>query len=108
VTDPDVVLAYRLMLATLNNDDDAYARTMEEVSSLDQADRVIAALVQQWGRALGMGRIATNLAETLVPLVNKRKVRRARVAMGDAVTTTVIADVVRELASQLDAPKDES
>jgi hypothetical protein len=41
MTDPDVVLAYRLVLATLNDDTDAYVTTLTEVRSLDHADRVI-------------------------------------------------------------------
>jgi hypothetical protein len=41
MTDPDVVLAYRLVLATLNDYTDAYVTTLTEVRSLDHADRVI-------------------------------------------------------------------
>jgi hypothetical protein len=108
MTDPDVVLAYRLLLAILTDDVDAYAITMAEVSSLDRAHSVITALSRQWAGSLAVGRLATNIAETVVPLANKRKVRRARIPMGAALTSRVIHDVEDEIAFQLDGPKDES
>jgi hypothetical protein len=106
--DPDVVMAFRLVLAILNDDTDAYVTTLTEVRSLDHADRVITALTTQWAGALATGRLATNIAKAVVPLANKRKVRRTRVPMGEAIRSSVLRDIQRELASQLDAKEEKS
>jgi hypothetical protein len=62
-------------------------------------------IATQWAGALATGRLATNIAEAVVPLANKRKVRRTRVPMGAALTSRVIHDVENEIAFQLHGPK---